>query len=210
MRIAQRRGVVVMAQALIGREANRHRLMPAVHRHQVDVQINDEVRFRRAPRQPDFFLMLGLAEHREFGAILSVEIVEPVGPVLLECALAHDASDLRLGHAAMKRSGDHQVDVVDAVIGQRLEHLIEQPLANVRPAHLRQRQAKVIDRDGDAHVGIELREERILIFRMEQGVANRLIGIGQRVERRRRINHARTDRQLLEQELLAVRNQAFL
>ena len=51
--------------------------------------------------------------------------------------------------------------VVDAVIGQRLQHLVEQPLANIGPAHVRERQADVVDRDRHAHVGVELREQRI-------------------------------------------------
>ena len=45
---------------------------------------------------------------------------------------------------------------------------------------------------------------------MEQGITNRLIGIGKRLQRRRRINHAGADRQLLEQEIVAIRDQAAL
>ena len=202
--------VMVMPQALIRRESDRDRLVPAVHRHQVDVQINEQVRLGRAPRQPHFLAMIGLAEHRQLGAIFRVEVVEPVRPVLLERALANDAANLGLRHPPMQRRRDHEVHVVDAVVGQRLQHLVEQALADVGPAHLRQRQADVVDRDRHAHVGIELREQRVLILRMEQGVANRLVGVGERVQRRRRIDHARADRQLLEQKFLAVRDDAAL
>ena len=150
--------------------------------------------------------MIGLAEHRQLGAILRVEVVQPIRPVLLERALADDAANLRFRHPPMQRGGDHKMHVVNSVVGQRLQHLVEQALANVGPAHLRQRQADVVDRDRHAHVGIELREQRVLHFPDGAGVANRLVGVGQRIERRRRINHARADRQFLEQKFLAVRD----
>ena len=154
--------------------------------------------------------MIGLAEHRQLGAILGIEVVQPVRPVLLERALADDAANLGFGHPAMQRGSDHEMHVVDAVVGQRLQHLVEHALANVGPAHLRQRQADVVDRDRHAHVGTELREQRVLVFGMEQGVANGLVGVGDGVHRRRRIDDARADRQLLEQKFLAVGNDAAL
>ena len=159
--------VVVMAQALVRREADRDRLVPAVHRHQVDVQVDEQVGVDGAPRQPHFLAVIGLAEHRELGAILGVEVVQPVRPVLLERALADYAADFRFRHPAMQRRRDHQVHVVDAVVGQRLQHLVEQALADIGPAHLRQRQADVVDRDRHAHVGTELREQRVLVLGME-------------------------------------------
>ena len=64
--------------------------------------------------------------------------------------------------------------VVNAVVSERLQHLIEQAFADVGTAHLRQRQADVVDRDGHAHVGIELREQRIGVLRMEQRVTDGL------------------------------------
>ena len=199
-----------MAQALVGRESDGDRLVPAVHRHQVDVQINQQVGLRGAPRQPYFLAMLGLAEHRQLGAIFRVEVVQPIGPVLLEGALANDAADLRFGHAAMQRGRDHQVHIVNAIIGKRLQHLVEKALADVGPAHLRQREAEVVDRDRDAHIGTQLREQRVLVLGMQERVANGLVGVGQRVERRRRIDHAGADRQFLEKKFLAIRDDAAL
>ena len=198
MRIAQRADVVVMPQTLVRRESHGDRLVPAVHRHQVDVQVDEQVGLDRAPRQPHFLAMIGLAKHRKLGAILGVEVVEPVRPVLLERALTNDTANLRFRHPPMQRGRDHEMNVVNPVVGQRLQHLVEQALANVGPAHLRQRQADVVDRDRHAHVGTQLREQRILVLGMKQGVANRLVGVGERVQRRRRINHARADWQLLE------------
>ena len=75
--------------------------------------------------------MVGLAQHHQLGAVLGVEVVQPLGPELLERALADHAANLVLGHAAMQRGGDNQMDVVDAVIGQRLEHDVEHPLAQI-------------------------------------------------------------------------------
>ena len=58
-----------------------------------------------------------------------------------------------------------RMNVIDAIVGQRLHHLVEQALANIGPAHLRQRQAHVVDRDRHAHVWIELREQRVRVLR---------------------------------------------
>ena len=102
------------------------------------------------------------------------------------------------------------MNVVNAVIGQRLEHHVKHPLAQVGPLHLRQRQADVVDRDRDAHVGVELREQRVGVFRMQQRVANRYVGIGQRFKRRRRIDDPGAGRKLGQQEVVAVGNQARL
>ena len=66
---------MVMAQALIRRETHRDRLVPAVHRHQVDIQINEQVGVCRPLREPDFLAMRGLAEHRKLGAIFRVEVI---------------------------------------------------------------------------------------------------------------------------------------
>ena len=100
--------------------------------------------------------------------------------------------------------------VVNSVIGKRLQHLVQKTLANIGPPHLRQRQTDVVDSDRHPHVRAQLREQRILVLGMEQGVANRLVGVGQRLQRRRRIDHARSHRQLLEQEFLAARNDSPL
>ena len=170
----------MVAQALIRGQPHRHRLVTAVHRHQVDVEIEQQVRFGGALAEPHFLVVVGLAQHHHFGAVLGVEIVQPVGPVSLERPLADHPANLILGHAAMQRIGDNQVNVVNAIIGQRLQHHVKHPLAQVGALHLRQRQADVVDRDGDAHVGVELREERVGVFGMQQRVANRYVGIGQR------------------------------
>ena len=197
----------MVAQALVRREADRDRFVAAVHRHQVDVEIEQQVGLGRAAREPYLFAMIGLAQHRELGAIFGVEVVQPLGPELLERALAHHAANLGLGHAPMERGRDDQMDVVDAVVGERLEHDVERAFADIGPAHLRQRQADVVDRDRDAHVGIELREQRIGVLGTQQRVADRGVRIGQRLQRRRRIDHSRAGGQLLVPEVVAIGDQ---
>ena len=96
----------MVAQALVGREPDRDRFVAAVHRNQVDVEIEQQVGLGRAPREPYLLAMIGLAEHRQLGAILGVEVVQPLGPELLERALAHHAANLGLGHPAMQRGRD--------------------------------------------------------------------------------------------------------
>ena len=46
--------------------------MSAVHWDEVEVYIKNEVGLGGAPREPHFLTVIGLAEHREFGAILAV------------------------------------------------------------------------------------------------------------------------------------------
>ena len=127
----------MMAQTRIRREADRDRLMPAIHRHQVDVEIDDQVGIGGALGEPDILAMIGLAHHRQLGAIFGVEVVEAIRPKLLERFFADHAANFRFSHAPMQRSSDDEVHIVDAVIRQRLHHLVEQAFANVGTAHRR-------------------------------------------------------------------------
>ena len=154
--------------------------------------------------------MVGLAEHHQFGAIFTVEVIEAVRPELFESALTDHPADFRFGHAAMEGRGDNDVDIVNAVVSERLQNIIEQTFANIGTAHLRQRQADVVDRNGHAHVRIELRKQRIGVERMEQRVTDGGVGIRQRIEWRRRVDHARTGGEPFEHEIVAISYQARL
>src|SRR5229473_1544638 len=123
---------MMVAQALVGRESDCDRFVPAVHRNQVDVEIDEQVRLGGAPREPYLLAMIGLAERHQLGTIFAVEVVKPFGPELLEGALADNPPNLVLGHPPMERSRDDDVNVVDAVVGQRLQERVEQTLANIR------------------------------------------------------------------------------
>src|SRR6202007_3186572 len=103
MALAQRGRVVMVAQALVGREPDRDRFVTAVHRNKVDVEIEQQVGLSRAAREPYRLAMIGPAQHPNPGAILGIEVVQPLGPELLERALAYHAANPGLGHAAMER-----------------------------------------------------------------------------------------------------------
>ena len=54
--------VVVVAQAAVARQTGRHALVAPVHRHQVDVDIDEQVGFGGPPIDLDFLALIGLAQ----------------------------------------------------------------------------------------------------------------------------------------------------
>ena len=51
-------------------------------------------------------------------------------------AVADGVAQLGLGHPAVQGEGGDEVDVVDAGVGGQVEHGLDDPLADVGPAHL--------------------------------------------------------------------------
>src|SRR4051812_39978248 len=103
-------------------------------------------------------------------------------------------------------SGD-QLHVVDAGGRGHVEHGLDHTLAVVRPMHRRQRQGDVVEGDRELHARLEERRQGLAVERLEQGVADGLVGVGKRVEGLGRIDDAAADRQALEMEALAVPEQ---
>ena len=66
-------------------------------------------------------------------------------------AVADGVAQLVLGHAAVQGERGDEVDVVDAGRGGQVEHGLDDALAHVGPAHRRQRQGDVVERDGELH-----------------------------------------------------------
>ena len=97
----------------------------------------------------------------------------------------------------MQGIGDDDVNIVDAVAGQHVEHDFEHRLPHVGRRHRRQRQTDVVDRDRHSHARLELRKQRIAVERMIERIANRRLAIRQSLDRRVRIDHARPDRECL-------------
>ena len=69
--------------------------------------------------------------------------------------------------------------------------------------HRRQRQADVVDRDGDAHARHQLRVQRIGVERVVERVADRRARVGQPLDGRLGVDDARADRQVFQQQILA-------
>ena len=134
------------------------------------IQLDDLALFRRAD-----------LDH--VAEVFGVVVVEALGVVGVEDLVADDVADLLAGHAAVHARRDDHLDVLDAVIGERLEDDGEHALAHVGPAHRRQRQRDVVDADDDLHPGTELRVERVRVVRMVDRVADRGLDVLQRRER---------------------------
>ena len=99
------------------------------------------------------------------------EVVVVLGVVLVERAarmervvdaIAERVAQLVLVHPAVQAEGGDDVHVVDARLGGEVEHRLDHALAGVGRAHLRQRQADVVERDRQLHAGEQQRRQRIL------------------------------------------------
>jgi hypothetical protein len=95
------------------------------------------------------------------------------------------------GHLPVQRVGDDDVDVVDPVGVEQLQQDLDDGLTHVGRDHRGQRQADVVDGDGDPHPGHQLRVERVGPQRVVQRVADRGAGIGEPFDRWLGINHPR-------------------
>ncbi len=108
------------------------------------------------------------------------------------------------GHAPVDRRGDDDLDVLDAVIGEELEHDGEHALADVGPAHGRQRERDVVDRDDDLHPGPQLGVERIAAEGVVDRVADGRVDVLEGVDGRPRVDDARADGQVDLEDLVAA------
>jgi hypothetical protein len=88
----------------------------------------------------------GSAEEGQVVGVLGVVVVEQaVGSERVVDAVADGVAQLVLGHAPVQREGGDEVHVVDAGRGGQVEHRLDDPLADVGPLHLRQRQRDVVE-----------------------------------------------------------------
>ena len=202
-RLLQRVRGVVGPEARVRAEADGNRLVPAVHRDQVDVHVDEQVRLGGALGQLDLLVGARLAEVDDLVRVLGVVVVEAVGIELVEDAPADRAFELVGRHAAVQRERGDQVDVVDAGAVGALEHLLDHQRADVRLAHRRQRQADVVERDRQLHPRAEQGVQRVHAERRVERGGDRRVDVGEALQRRRRIDDARADGEPLEPELLA-------
>ena len=161
-RVLQRLGVVVEAQAAVRGEPGGDRLPAAVHRHLVDVDVHDQIAVGRPLVDLDDLALGRGAEHGEVVVVLGVVLVEHAAWLeRVVDAVAEHVAQLVLVHPAVEAEGGDDVDVVDAGRGGEVEHRLDDPLAGVGRAHLRQRQAGVVERDRQLHAGEQQRRQRI-------------------------------------------------
>ena len=120
-------------------------------------------------------------------------------------AIADRVAELRLGHPPVQREGRDEVDVVDAGFGGEVEHGFDDALADVGAAHLRQRQAHVVEGDRELHPGEEQLRQRVLVLGMQQRVQDRTVDVAQRLDRLGRVDDAAAvGGELLEAEVLTA------
>jgi len=97
------------------------------------------------------------------------------------------------------------VHVVDSGCGRKIEHRFDHALARIGTTHLRQRQADVVERDGELHAREQLCGQWVLLVRVQQRMADRAVDVADRLERLGRVDHATaTGGQLLEAEVLST------
>ena len=162
VRVADRLRLVVRAQALVVAQADRDRLVAAVHRHEVDVDVDDQVALGAAPVDVHRLAVVGLAEVHDAVRILGVVVVVAVGVVRVEdlaarpCASSRRSVSCRCSELAMMMctSSTPLASSSSSTISR-----IVCRMSGVR--HRRQRQADVVDGDGHLHAGRELRVQRI-------------------------------------------------
>ena len=154
--------VVVVTDAAVAGQSDRHALVSAVHRHQVDVHVHDQIALGRAFIDLDLFALLGLADEREVRAILRVVVVERLRVERAVHPLPHRALQLRRRHTPVQRKRGDDLDVVHACARGGLEHVLHDAPADVRRLHLRQRQRDVVERDRQFHPGLQQRRPRPL------------------------------------------------
>ena len=195
--------VVVVTQRAVRPESDGNRLVAAVHRHEVDVRVDEEVGLHRALAQLDLFAAIGRTDERDVVGVLGVEVPQPVGPEGAEHALADHPLDLACGHPPVERVRGDDLDVVDAGFRRERQDALEDHLPRIGTSHRRQRQRDVVERDRQSHPRTELRAQRVGVLRMLERVRDRLFGMRQCFHRLRGIHDAAAARQLLETEPFA-------
>ena len=88
------------------------RLVAAVHRYQVDVHVDKQVAVGDALVDPDFLILLRLAEQDVALRILGIVVVKPVREETLKDARADPFFDLVRRHPAMQANGADEVNVL--------------------------------------------------------------------------------------------------
>ena len=97
--------VVVIADGAVGRQSGVDRLVAAVHRNQVDVDVDEQVTVGGTLVDPDFLILAGLAEQDITLGIFSIMVIEPVREGAVENARAQPFFYFAGRHAAVQTEG---------------------------------------------------------------------------------------------------------
>ena len=209
LRVAHRLGVVVVAQAAVAGQARRHALVPAVHRNQVDVDVDQQVRGGGALVDLDLFALLGLAQVDQVGRVLRVVLGQKaVGCERVIDAVAQGVAQLLFGHAAVQGQGGDQHHVVHAGLGGHVQDGLDHHLADVGCLHRGQGQGHVVEADRQLHAGPQQGGKRVAVaLGMQQRVTDGPVGLLDRLHGFGRVHDPAPLGQGLEGEALAVPKQ---
>ena len=177
--------------------------MAAVHRDEVHVHVDQQVALGRPLVDLDVFAGVGQPDVQQVVGVLGVVVGELVGPEGKEHPLADGPADLGGGHPAVQRVGDDQFDVVDAGFGRPGQDRLDDALADVGQPHRRQRQADVVERDGELHARAQqFAQRRGVDRRVERGFDRgcRVVEAGKDL---RRVDDAGAEREAFEAQALA-------
>ncbi len=113
--------------------------MASVHGHQVDVDVDDQVALCGPPAELHVFAVRGFTQHNHAVRIFGVVVVEAAvrGEGVIY-PIAHCVAQLVLGHPPVNGQGSDQMDVIHAGLGGKVQHGLDDPLADVWAAHGRQ------------------------------------------------------------------------
>ena len=189
---------MVGPDAAVGRETSRHRLVPTVHRHKREVDVDDEVGLGRAPVQRHLLAGRRLADVDVVLRVLAVVLVETVGVERREDPLSDDVAQLVLGHASVEAKRGDDVQIVDAGLGRHVDDLLHHQLPHVRRRHRRQRKREIVEGDRQLHAPAQQRLERVVLERLAQRALDRAFGMCDWLQWIGRVHDARTERHLLQ------------
>ena len=208
VRVQHRLHVVMVLEAPVAREPDRHRLVPAVHRHQVHVHVHDQIGLGGALADLHVLAVVGRADVSEGVAVLGVEVREVVRVEAAVHALADHPLDLRGVHPTVQRGGHDQLHVLDARPSRHLDHVLQDPLPDVRGRHGRKRDRDVVDRDRELHPGAQEVGQRLRVsHRMAQRMLDRAVHVADPGKGIGRVHHARAEGELLHAEALPLVHQ---
>src|SRR5829696_202464 len=144
-RIHQRAGVregvrvVVVADGGVGCQAGVHRLVTAVHRYVVDVDVDEQVALGDATTYADLLAPLRLPDDDVPVRVLGIVVVEPLRVEARHDPVSQAVPELRLRHAAVEAQSRDEVDILDAPRIRLLQDLLYNELPDVRLLHRGQR-----------------------------------------------------------------------
>ena len=156
--------VVVVADCLVARQAGRNAFVATIHRHEVDVHVDEQVALDGTGGDDDLFAMVGLSEMRQCVWVLGIEVVE----LTTRCKrvvhpVADGVAELGLAHPAVQGERCDEMHVVDTRCRSEVEHLFDDAPTNVRRFHLGQWKRHIVEGNGELHALEQQGRQRLLV-----------------------------------------------